>query len=122
MGFGINQLHEARTLVAFINRHAGRDPFIVCGDFNSPPGSPVYRFITEDGGLLGVQRLLGQTDGSPRGFPTAGFMNLRMHLDHLFSSPAVRWIDLDGTCRFGDKTSPFFGKSDHMPLIGRFEV
>ena len=122
MGFGINQLHEARTLVAFINRHAGGDPFIVCGDFNSPPGSPVYRFITEDGGLLGVQRLLGQTDGSPRGFPTAGFMNLRMHLDHLFSSPAVRWIDLDGTCRFGDKTSPFFGKSDHMPLIGRFEV
>ena len=122
MGYGINQLQEAKALVAFIRRHAGGDPFIVCGDFNSPPGSPVYRFITEDAGLLGVQKSLGQTDGSPRAFPTAGFMNLRMHLDHLFSSPAVRWIDLDGTCRFGDKTSPFWGKSDHMPLIGRFEV
>ncbi|HEX9579366.1 MAG TPA: endonuclease/exonuclease/phosphatase family protein [Myxococcales bacterium] len=122
MGFGINQLHEAKTLAAFIHRHAGSDPFIVCGDFNSPPASPVYRFLTEDAGLLGVQKHLGQIDGSPRGFPTAGFMNLRMHLDHLFSSGAVRWLDLEGTRPFGDKSSPFWGKSDHMPLIARFDL
>jgi endonuclease/exonuclease/phosphatase family metal-dependent hydrolase len=122
MGFGINQLHEAKTLAAFIHRHAGSDPFIVCGDFNSPPASPVYRYLTEDARLLGVQRHLGQIDGSPRGFPTAGFMNLRMHLDHLFSSGAVRWLDLEGTKAFGDKSSPFWGKSDHMPLIARFDL
>jgi endonuclease/exonuclease/phosphatase family metal-dependent hydrolase len=122
MGFGINQLHEAKTLAAFIQRHAGSDPFIVCGDFNSPPASPVYRYLTEDAGLVGVQRSLGQIDGSPRSFPTAGFMNLRMHLDHMFSGGNLRWLDLEGTRPFGDKQSPFWGKSDHMPLIARFEL
>lgn len=122
MGFGVNQLHEARTLAAFIQRHAGSDPFVVCGDFNSAPASPVYRYLTEDVGLVGVQRTLGQIDGEPKSFPTAGFMNLRMHLDHLFSGGSVRWLDLDGTCKFGDKSSPFWGKSDHMPLIARFSL
>ncbi len=122
MGFGINQLHEARTLATFIRKHAGSEPFVVCGDFNSPPGSPVYRHLTEEAGLLGVQQELGQIDGSPRGFPTAGFMNLRMHLDHLFSGGKVHWLDLDLTAPFGDKQSPFFGKSDHMPLVARFDL
>ena len=122
MGFGINQLHEARSLAAFIRKHAADEPFVVCGDFNSPPASPVYRYLTEEAGLLGVQQKLKQIDGSPRGFPTAGFMNLRMHLDHLFSGGPVRWLDLDLTAPFGDKQSPFAGKSDHMPLVARFEL
>jgi endonuclease/exonuclease/phosphatase family metal-dependent hydrolase len=122
MGFGVNQLHEAKTLAAFIHRHAGNEPFIVCGDFNSPPASPVYRYLTEDCGLIGVQRHLSQINGNPREFPTAGFMNLRMHLDHLFSGGPVQWHDLEGTCRYGDRSSPFWGKSDHMPLIGRFDL
>jgi len=122
MGFGVNQLHEAKTLLAFIQRHAAGEPFIVCGDFNSPPGSPVYRYLTEDAGLCGVQKTLGQVNAEPHSFPTAGFMNLRMHLDHLFSGGPLRWLDLADTCRFGDKASPFFGKSDHVPLIARFEL
>ena len=122
MGFGVNQLQEAKTLAAFIQRHAEGEPFIVTGDFNSPPGSPVYRYLTEDCGLVGVQQHLHQIDRDPRDFPTAGFMNLRMHLDHLFSSASVNWLDLEGTCRFGDRSSPFWGKSDHMPLIGRFDL
>jgi endonuclease/exonuclease/phosphatase family metal-dependent hydrolase len=122
MGFGVNQLHEAKTLLAFIQRHAAGEPFIVCGDFNSPPGSPVYRYLTEDAGLCGVQKTLGQINAEPHAFPTAGFMNLRMHLDHLFSGGPLRWLDLADTVRFGDKASPFFGKSDHVPLIARFEL
>jgi endonuclease/exonuclease/phosphatase family metal-dependent hydrolase len=122
MGFGVNQLHEAKTLLAFIERHAAGEPFIVCGDFNSPPGSPVYRYLTEDAGLLGVQKTLGQIDAAPHAFPTAGFMNLRMHLDHLFSGGTLRWLDLADTCKFGDRASPFFGKSDHVPLIARFDL
>jgi endonuclease/exonuclease/phosphatase family metal-dependent hydrolase len=122
MGFGMNQLQEAKTLAAFIKRHAGEDPFIVCGDFNSPPDSPVYRYLTEEAGLTGVQRSLGQIGGDPKAFPTAGFMNLRMHLDHLFSSNGLRWLDLADTCPFGDRQSPFHGKSDHVPLIAHFEI
>ena len=95
---------------------------MVCGDFNSPPGSPVYKFLTEEAGLVGVQNALGQIRGQPREFPTAGFLSLRMHLDHLFCNGRVRWLDLDGTLPFGDRRNPFHGKSDHVPLIGRFEI
>ncbi len=121
MGWGPNQLHEARALAGFVRRMAGRDPFVVCGDFNSPPGSPVYRFLANDAGFRGAQQALGQIDGAdPRAFPTAGFMRLRMHLDHLFAGNGVEWVDLDGTRPFGDRASPFAGLSDHMPLIARF--
>ena len=122
MGFGINQLHEARTLGEFVRAQANGEPLVVCGDFNSPPGSPVYRFLTEEAGLVGVQSALGQIRGRPREFPTAGFLSLRMHLDHLFCNSRVRWLDLDGTLPFGDRRNPFHGKSDHVPLIGRFEI
>jgi endonuclease/exonuclease/phosphatase family metal-dependent hydrolase len=123
MGFGVNQLHEARSLCGFIHRHAGEDPFVVCGDFNSPPGSPDYRYLTQEGRLIGAQETLRQIDPSAlRGFPTAGFMRLRMHLDHLFAGGPVSWVDLEGTAPYGDPRNPFHGLSDHVPLLGRFQL
>lgn len=120
MGYGINQLREARNLVSYVRRCAGSDPFVICGDFNSPPGSPVFRYLTQRAGLSSAQVDLGLIDGAdPRAFPTAGFMRLHMHLDHMFSGGGVRWVDLEGTSRFGDRRSPFAGLSDHVPLIGR---
>jgi endonuclease/exonuclease/phosphatase family metal-dependent hydrolase len=123
MGFGKNQLREAETLSRFVRENA-EGPFIVCGDFNSPPGSPVYRYLTAEGGMAGVQEGLGLIESNHlRGFPTAGIARLRMHLDHMFSSHnGIRWLDMEGTARFSDRTSPFHGCSDHVPLIGRFEL
>ena len=121
LGYGTNQLHEARTLAAFVRRRAGDEPFLVCGDFNSAPGSPVYRYLTEEAGLTAVQESLGLCDQcAPAAFPTAGFFNLRMHLDHLFCGNGVAFVDLEGTCPFGARGAPFTGLSDHVPLIGRF--
>ena len=123
MGFGINQLHEAKTLAAYVRRMAVDEPFIICGDFNSPPGSPVYRYLTEEAGFTGAQQALGQIDGkTSRAFPTAGFLRLRMHLDHLFGGNGVQFVDLEGTSPFGDQESPFAGRSDHMPLITRLRL
>jgi endonuclease/exonuclease/phosphatase family metal-dependent hydrolase len=123
MGHGINQLHEARTLALFVRRNAGGEPFVVAGDFNSPPASPVYRYLREEAGFHSAQAALGQIDErSPRAFPTAGFLRLRMHLDHLFGGGGVRFLDLDGTAPFGDVSSPFAGKSDHVPLIARLDL
>lgn len=122
MGFGHNQVEEAKKLAAYVHRLAGGEPFVLAGDFNSPPGSPVYRFLTEEAGLVSAQAAVGQIDGrSPKEFPTAGFMALRMHLDHLFTS-GLKVLDLDGTVPFGDRRSPFWGRSDHMPLIARLEL
>jgi endonuclease/exonuclease/phosphatase family metal-dependent hydrolase len=120
MGFGLNQLFEAKKLATFVQAHAHGDPFVVCGDFNSSPRSPVYRYLSEEVGWVGAQEALKQIDPkNSRGFPTAGFFRFRMHLDHLFSANGVRWVDLDGTQPFG--RGPFHGLSDHIPLIGRFE-
>src|SRR5512137_5612 len=120
MGWGPNQLREAHTLAAFVRRHAGDEPFVVCGDFNSSPGSPVFRYLTRRVHFESAQQVLGQIDESdPRAHPTAGFMRMRMHLDHIFYGNGVRFVDLEGTCPFGDRRSPFAGLSDHVPLIGR---
>jgi endonuclease/exonuclease/phosphatase family metal-dependent hydrolase len=120
MGYGRNQLKEAESLASFVKRHAADDPYLVCGDFNSAPGSPVYRYLTSDAGFRGAQETLGLIDlRSPRAFPTAGVARLRMHLDHFFAGPSVRWLDMEGTQPFGDKSSPFHGLSDHVPLIVR---
>jgi endonuclease/exonuclease/phosphatase (EEP) superfamily protein YafD len=45
-----------------------------------------------------------------------------MHLDHVFYGNGVRWLDLEGTHRFGDPRGPFTGLSDHVPIVGRFRV
>ena len=66
---------------------------------------------------------MGLVDGAdPRAFPTAGFMRLRMHLDHVFFGNGIRCIDLEGTARFGERRGAFAGLSDHVPLIGRFRL
>jgi len=123
MGFGVNQVHEAKSLASFVKRHAGNEPFVIAGDFNSPPGSPVYRYLTESAEFSGAQQAMGQIDGRvPKKFPTAGFMRLRMHLDHLFYGGGIRWLDLQGTRPFGDINGDFYGLSDHVPLIGCFEL
>lgn len=123
MGSGVNQVHEARKLAVYTHAHAHGEPFIVCGDFNSPPSSPVFRYLTSEAHLTCAQTAVGQINPMlSRGFPTAGFMRLRMHLDHLFSSEGIRWVDTEETRPFGDITSRFHGLSDHVPLVGRFAL
>jgi hypothetical protein len=45
-----------------------------------------------------------------------------MHLDHVYSSRALRWLDFGGTHPFGEEAGAFDGLSDHVPLIARFVV
>ena len=54
-----------------------------------------------------------------RRWPTAGFLNLRMHLDHIFSGAALSWLDFEDSAPFGVREAKFHGLSDHVPLIGR---
>ena len=123
MGWGVNQLEEARQLVDFVEKERTGSSFVVVGDFNSLPGSPVYDFFTTQRRWFDP---LGRSFGGDlerlRRFPTAGFMHLRMHLDHIFYGPGIQWADVADTHPFGDPHGPFHGLSDHVPLVGRFTV
>jgi endonuclease/exonuclease/phosphatase family metal-dependent hydrolase len=120
MGYGPNQLNEAKNLAAFVAKQKKGDRFLLMGDFNALPGSPVHRYLTEDCGYTDAfAASKGLTAEDSVGWPTAGFMALRMHLDHVFCGPGVRWIDFDGSRPFGDRAATFHGLSDHVPLIGR---
>jgi endonuclease/exonuclease/phosphatase family metal-dependent hydrolase len=123
MGWGPNQLEEARNLVKFVERERASDRFVVVGDFNSLPGSPVYEMLVREHAWvdafahrykLGVDELVS--------WPTAGFTRIRMHLDHVFTGRGLRWLDFDHTHPFGDRTTAFHGLSDHMPMVARCRV
>lgn len=121
MGHGRNQLLEATAVSEYAQHASQGEPYLIVGDFNSAPATPVYRLLTEDSKLLGAQEVLRQIDARrPDSFSTAGFMKLRMHLDHVFGRK-VEFADLVDTHAFGDEASRFHGLSDHVPLITRFE-
>ena len=123
LGWGPNQLQEAQNLLRFIEQERKSDRYLVVGDFNAMPGSPVYRTLVDNGLLYDPFALYYRFDEEALArWPTAGFMNLRMHLDHVFSSRGLTWLDFDGTHRFGQRNGLFRGLSDHVPILGKFRV
>jgi endonuclease/exonuclease/phosphatase family metal-dependent hydrolase len=108
MGHGPNQLREAEALAEFVQAERSSERYIVVGDFNTRPSSPVYDFLTRDVGLDDAQR-----------WPTAGFMRMRFHLDYIFAGPGLSWLDFADSHPFGEKGARFHGLSDHVPIIGR---
>jgi endonuclease/exonuclease/phosphatase family metal-dependent hydrolase len=119
MGFGPNQLEEARVLAEFVRSERRSEHFLVVGDFNSLPGSPVDRYLREEGGFLDAFSQVRRTsERDARAFPTAGFLNLRMHIDRVYSSDQLEWLDFAETHPFGEEGA-FAGLSDHVPLIAR---
>lgn len=122
MGFGPNQLSEAKTLADFVEQERRGEDFVVVGDFNAIPGSLVDRYLREERGFVDAfSKARGLSEAERRAWPTAGFMNLRMHIDHVYSGPRIEWLDFNDTLPFGAE-GPFAGLSDHTPLIGRFQL
>lgn len=120
MGWGPNQLEEAKNLAQFVARERKSDRFVVVGDFNALPGSPVYRALRDHGMGDAFGDHFRLDEEALIRWPTAGFMNLRMHLDHVFSGGGLRWNGFEGTHRFGQRNGMFLGLSDHVPIVGTF--
>ena len=103
LGWGRNQLEEARNLARFVEKERRSDRFVVMGDFNALPGSPVYRFLVEDRAWTDAfARCYRFSVPDLADWPTAGFFQLRMHLDHVFTGSGLEWVDFDETAPFGD--------------------
>ena len=123
LGYGRNQLAEAKNVASFVTKEAKNDRFILVGDFNALPGSPVYRYLVGEAGFRDAFAEVERMDERAlRDWPTAGFLAMRMHLDHVFTGRALNWLDFQGSRPFGDRESAFHGLSDHVPLIGHCHV
>jgi endonuclease/exonuclease/phosphatase family metal-dependent hydrolase len=123
MGLGPNQLAEARSLARFVRDGAGDEPLVVMGDFNAAPATPVYRELVDAHGWESAQAAAGIINPLRRdGFATAGFLRLRMHLDHVFGANGVRFLDMRDTAHFDDRGSPFYGLSDHAPQLATLAI
>ncbi|MCL2776865.1 MAG: endonuclease/exonuclease/phosphatase family protein [Polyangiaceae bacterium] len=122
LGWGPNQVTEARNLVEFVARERQSERYLVVGDFNALAGSPVYRELTTSGLRDAFARYHGMDESALNEFPTAGFMNLRMHVDHVFSGKDLTWLNFDDTHRFDQHTGHFKGLSDHTPIVGTFTL
>ncbi len=122
LGWGPNQVAEAKNLVKFVESQRASDSFVVVGDFNALPGSPVYKCLREHGWADAFAAHSGMSDEELENWPTAGFMRMRMHLDHVFAGKALHWLDFEGTHCFGDRAAPFHGLSDHVPMVGRCRI
>lgn len=119
MGHGENQLAEIEALLRFVESAKGQGGLVLAGDFNAGPGSPVVERIRAAGHRHGLEMAHGLDETALRGFPTAGFMHLRMHIDHAFTSGHVAFDHFAETFAFGKGEGPFHGLSDHMPLLGQ---
>ena len=55
--------------------------------------------------------------------PTAGFLNFRMRLDHIFAGPGLDVARLRGhASRTASTTGQWHELSDHVPIVGRFKI
>ena len=122
MGYGKNQLAEVKNLADFVEAERASDRCIIVGDLNALPGSPVHRYLGERGLADAFQHVRAWDVDTCRGWPTAGFLHLRMHLDHVLTGAGIEWLDFDESHPFAEKRSPFHGLSDHVPLIARCRV
>lgn len=124
MGYGPNQLEEVEALTRFISERASSDRFVVMGDFNALPGSPVYTRMLEQ---LEVRDTFAEhveldTDTLRKDWPTCGFAHLRMRLDHLFAGPGLEVAGMEHTHAFGDRAGRWHGLSDHVPIVAQLAV
>lgn len=123
MGYGRNQEAEIDRLSQFIHETKKSDRYVVVGDFNSLPASPAYdRFIDTGRVVDPFPEKVGHRPIDLRTlWPTAGFMHLRMRLDHVFLGPGLEAVDFEDTHPFGVE-SRWDGLSDHVPILGRFRL
>jgi len=116
LGHGSNQVLEASRVLDFLDARGGVHA-VVLGDLNAAPGTPTYRAFT-DRGLVDAHHSHegeGYADHA-----SARFFNWHLHIDHVFSTPAVSW-DAFRAHRI-DERGPFLGLSDHSPKLGRLRL
>ncbi len=113
---GLNRLERAAQTEALIGgdwlgNSMCSTPLIICGDFNTPPASQVYKTFSQI--LMDAQ--LSMKDGRPRRTYPSYLPVLR--LDHIFASSEFKVKSIDVPFTRLTRTA-----SDHLPLIAEMEL
>lgn len=117
-----NQIKEVEGVLECIDRNGNPERTVLVGDFNALPGSRVYNRVLDVTPMRDAHAtFLGKEPDEMAGMHSAGFMNLRYRLDHIFSGPAVRHRCFQATAPYGSD-HPWRGLSDHSPIVTRFDV
>ena len=115
-----NQVREIESLLDFVSRTSGFDSTVLVGDFNALPGSRVYAMVAERLRDAHATHIGAPPDRMVH-MHSAGFMNLRYRLDHVFAGRRIQFHDFHDTAPYG-RTHPWVALTDHSPLVGRFSV
>jgi endonuclease/exonuclease/phosphatase family metal-dependent hydrolase len=103
-----SRLNQARVLVGpeWLNRPECRPPVIMCGDFNTQPGSTVFKLLEGRLGYVEVLKVNGQNGKTwPSSHPLLSF-------DHMFISGALAVDEVQVPANGLVRTA-----SDHLPLF-----
>lgn len=114
MGHGTNQMREAQRLMRFVRKFAGSRA-VLLGDLNTLPGSPVYTALSRSGLRDAFAETRHMCLDDLLDWATARFLHKRMHIDHVFSTPELRWLEF---AEHHVDAGPLVGLSDHAPKLG----
>lgn len=122
MGFGQNQQVEVQRLAAAVRTQATSTRFMVMGDFNSVPGSPVYhQALRTLEAVDAFSESRGLTVAKLGGWPTYGVLTARFRLDHVLRGAGLRAVESEGVEPFG-APGRWKGLSDHVPVLVGFQI
>lgn len=117
-----NQLHEIRAVLDYVGAQSNGCGTMLVGDFNSRPGSRVYQHVLERGNFRDAYASHHALSAEQvANIPSAGFMQMRFRLDHVFANDRVHIERFELANPFGP-THPFHGLSDHMPISALLET
>jgi len=121
VGYGANQQKEVSHLAEFVQSKVQSDRYFIVGDLNAAPTTPSYNQLLADTGAKDsfCTHLNVSESELMKCWPTAGFLNLKMRLDHILVGPGITCHDLED-CHSFTEPGHWSGLSDHVPLVGRF--
>ncbi len=105
-----SRLNQARILLGpeWLGSPACRPPVILCGDFNTQPGSTVLRLIEEKFGNIGEAAANNQAE---RTWPSSHPL---LSIDHIFISGDINVEEVKVPVSESERIA-----SDHLPLFAR---
>lgn len=111
---------SARIILDQMRKLAGRNPILLCGDFNSEPNSRAYQLLMESK----KPKLSESSSALPAAIPNCTFTGFEVnkgtckHIDFIFYSRHFSWLRNQTITQNNGQYYP----SDHLPVMAVFKL